>query len=237
MLYALVAPRPLMMSTALHDSVENTWAIEKFFEEIHKVYDLLGHPRKYRPALSSRTARPGLGDVCAHNEFLERAIERKSIAEAFPYRPYHAFDYDQWAKKNPPAPAPAKLPAQAGRVQIVEHVRWLLGKAPPTRAPVYEIKTPAKAEDPTRVDFDQILAAAAPKPMLVIAPQRDWHATHAEVATAVTRARMTCAKNGAGDRLTLESPDRWLEYNRPMQAQTVDWLRRQSSNPASAAPR
>lgn len=414
MLYALVAPRPLMMSTALHDSVENTWAIEKFFEEIHKVYQLLGQPGniglRYRPGPHA----PDEGTFAAHNEFLERAIERKSIAEAFPYRPYHAFSYDEWARKNPPAPAPAKISGQADRAQIVERIQWLLGKAPAAKTPHYEIKAPAKAEDPTRVvfdhglvgdvfyppaaarpksgklpavlwlgtfnnsvsyrngpgfagenaqaffpkagfvmmaydpiatrdrheerrtfydrhpdwslmgkmvqdardaltglaacpdvdpdrifvvgyamggmvasylmalderpagativagftpfrsdtddrgtggvrrwshyygwlprlgafvgreseipvDFDQILGAAAPKPMLVIAPQRDWHATHADVAAAVSAARDTYAGRGAADGLKIESPDRWLEYNRSMQSQTTDWLRTQVS--------
>jgi len=42
---------------------------------------------------------------------------------------------------------------------------------------------------------------------------------------------------GFADRLTLDSPDRWLEYNRSMQAKTVDWLRRQSSNSATSAER
>jgi len=414
MLYALVAPRPIMMSTALHDSVENTWAIEKFFEEIHNVYELLGQPGniglRYRPGPHA----PDEGTYAAHNEFLLRAIEQKSIAEAFPYRPYHAFDYEQWAKKNPPAPAPAKLPAHAARAQIVERIQWLLGKAPSAPVPTHEIKTPARAEDPTKVvfdrglvgdvyyppaasrpknaklpgvlwlgpfnnsvgfrngpgnagedarsffprsgfvmmaydpiatrdrheerrtfydrhpdwslmgkmvqdardaltglaacpdvdpdrlfvvgyamggmvasylmalddrpagativagftpfrsdtdergtggvrrwshhygwlprlgafigreqdipiDFDEILAAAAPKPMLVIAPQRDWHSTHADVTAAVSSARKAYDDKSAADRLSLESPDRWLEYNRLMQAQTVAWLRRQSS--------
>jgi len=422
MLYALVAPRPIMMSTALHDSVENTWAIEKFFEEIHKVYELLGQPGniglRYRPGPHA----PDEGTYAAHNEFLLRAIEQKSIAEAFPYRPYHAFDYEQWAKKNPPAQAPAKLPAHAVRAQIVEHIQWLLGKAPSARVPTHEIKTPSRAGDPTKVvfdhglvgavyyppaasrpknaklpgvlwlgpfnnsvgfrngpgnagedaqsffprsgfvmmaydpiatrdrheerrtfydrnpdwslmgkmvqdardaltglaacpdvdsdrlfvvgyamggmvafyvmalddrpagatvvagftpfrsdtddrgtggvrrwshhygwlprlgsfvgreqdipvDFDQILAAAAPKPMLVIAPRRDWHATYADVEAAVSAARSVYGDKGFADRLTLDSPDRWLEYNRSMQAKTVDWLRRQSSNSATSAER
>jgi len=77
------------------------------------------------------------------------------------------------------------------------------------------------------VDFDQILGAAAPRPMLIIAPKRDWHTTHADVAAAVSAAQEVYARGGAAGKLTLQSPDRWLEYNRSMQAQTVDWLRGQ----------
>ncbi len=263
MLYALVAPRPLMMSTALHDSVENTWAIEKFFEEIRKVYDLLGTPGniglRYRPGPHA----PDEGTYTAHNEFLLRAIAQQSIAEAFPCRPYHVWNYDEWVKKFPPGPTPEKASAKADRTQIVERIKWLLGEAPPARVPRHEIKPSTRPEVPMKVvfdnglvvgyamggmvaaytmalddrpaggtivggftpfrsdtdargtgggrrwshhygwlprlgafvgreqeipiDFDQILAAAAPKPMLVIAPKRDWHATYADVETAKFR--------------------------------------------------
>jgi hypothetical protein len=87
MIYALVAPRPLMMSTALHDPVENTWGIERVFEQVQEVYKLLGRPEniglRYRPGPHA----PDAGAYAAHNEFLLRAIEGKSITESFPYRP------------------------------------------------------------------------------------------------------------------------------------------------------
>ncbi|HEY0968378.1 MAG TPA: dienelactone hydrolase family protein [Opitutaceae bacterium] len=416
MIYALVAPRPLLMSTALHDSVEHTWGIERVFESLRDVYSLLGQPGnlglRYRPGLHA----PDEGAYAAFNEFLLQAIDRKNIAEAFPYQPYHPWDYKAWAAAHPPARPPSRLPADAGREQVVERVRWLLGDAPPPTALRPEFKEPAAAGqpaklvygnglvgdlyyppaplrtagqklpavlwlgpfntavsyrlgpgfvgeaasalftkagfalmsydpiatrdrheerrvfyekhpdwslmgkmvqdardalaglaarpdvDPTRiyvvgyamggmvasylmalderpagavmvagftpfrtdtddrgtggvrrwshdygwlprlgtfvgreqeipVDFDQILAAAAPKPMLVIAPRRDWHSTHAEVAAAVAAAQRAYRAGGAAGALTLESPDRWLEYNESMQTQTVDWLRQQLARP------
>lgn len=414
MLYALIAPRPVLMHTALHDSVETTWAIEKFYEEIHKVYAFLGQPEnlglRYRPGPHA----PDEGTYAASNDFLLRAIARKSITEAYPYKPYHAFDYDRWAAKNPPPPAPATLTSKASRDQTLSHIQWLLGDAPPAQTPQYSLKQPARdggphkvvfenglvgdvfyppaasrpagkklpavlwlgpfntavsyrngpgfagenAEslfpragfvmmaydpiatrdrhderrvfydkypswslmgkmvqdardaltglsacpevDPDRlfvvgyamggmvaavvsavdtrpagsvvvagftpfrtdtdargtggvrrwshyygwlprlgafvgreqdipIDFDHILAASAPTPMLVIAPQRDWHATHSDVAAAVAAAR------GPGpERITLDSPDRWLEFNRSMQARTLEWLRNQAPRTETA---
>jgi dienelactone hydrolase len=413
MIYALVAPRPLLMSTALHDPVENTWGIERVFEHVRGVYKLLGHPEniglRYRPGPHA----PDAGAYAAHNEFLICASEGKSVADWFPYQPYHVWNYEEWLGKQPQVGAPTKAPADASRDEIIGRIQWLLGSAPTLQAPRAEIKTPKGADDPLKVvldggllcdvyyppaelrpagrklpavlwlgafntsagykhgpgtpgalaqeylprggyvmmgydpigtrnrhaerrvfydehaqwslmgkmvqdardaltglagcpdvdpdrifvvgygmggmvasflmalderpagatiiagftplrsdtdakgtggvrrwshlygwlprlgafvgreeeipvDFDQILAAAAPRPLLIIAPRRDWHATHADVAAAVATAQTAYARQGSADKLTLISPDRWLEYSRSMQAQTVAWLQSQA---------
>jgi poly(3-hydroxybutyrate) depolymerase len=413
MIYALVAPRPLLMSTALHDPVENTWGIERVFEQVREVYELLGRPEniglRYRPGPHA----PDAGAYAAHNEFLLRAIEGQSIAETFPYRPYHPWHYEAWAAKQPPLKSPAKAAANVSREQITERIQWLLGDAPALTSPQAEIRMSTRPESPAKVvfengfsadvyyppaaqrpegrklpavlwlgsfntsagykngpgspgapaqdvfpraglvmlaydpigarnrheerrvfydrhpnwslmgkmvqdarialgglascpdvdpdrifvvgygmggmvtsflmalddrpagaaiiagftpfrsdtdvrgtggvrrwshlygwiqrlgpfvgreqeipiDFDQILVAAAPRPMLIMAPTRDWHTTHADVVAAVSSAQQEYARRGGAGQLTLESPDRWLEYNRAMQAQTVDWLHSQA---------
>jgi len=415
MIYALVAPRPLLMSTALHDPVENTWGIERVFEQVQVVYKLLGRPEniglRYRPGPHA----PDAGAYAAHNEFLLRAIEGKGIAESFPYQPYHPWNYEAWAAKQPQLEAPARSPVDASREQITERIHWLLGNGPTTKVPQAEIRMPTRADAPVRVvfdnglsadvyyppaaqrpdgqklpavlwlgafntsagykhgpgtpgdlaqdffpragfvmlgydpigtrdrheerrvffdkhpdwslmgkmvqdardalgglagcpdvdpdrifvvgygmggmvtsflmalddrpagaaiiagftpfrsdtdargtggvrrwshlygwlprlgtfvgredeipiDFDQILAAAVPRPMLVMAPTRDWHTTHADVVAAVSAAQMAYARNSGADKLTLQSPDRWLEYNRTMQVQTVNWLHSQAAS-------
>lgn len=412
MIYALVAPRPLLMSTALHDGVENTWGIERVFEQIREVYQLLGHSEniglRYRPGPHA----PDEGAYAAHNEFLLQAIEGKSVAGLFPYQPYHPWNYATWAAKQPSDVAPERAPADATRKQVAERVHWLLGEAPSAHETKAEIKQPVRANAPLRVvfdnglacdvyypaaeqrppgqklpavlwlgafntsagykhgpgtpgelpqeffprtgfvlmgydpiatrnrheerrvfyekypqwslmgkmvqdardalhqlvrcpdvdpdrifvvgygmggmvtalvmaiddrpagaaiiagftpfrtdtdergtggvrrwshlygwlprlgafvgrenqipiDFDQILGAAAPRPLLVIAPRRDWHATYADVEAAVSAAQAAYVRQGGAGKLTLSSPDRWLEYNRSMQQQTVNWLHRQ----------
>lgn len=418
MIYALVAPRPLLMSTALHDPVENTWGIERVFEQVQAVYQLLGQGGnvglRYRPGPHA----PDDEAYAAFNEFLLSAIDGKHIADAFPYQPYHKWNYEEWAAKRARNAPTTKVPVDATRDQVAQQIHWLLGDAPQIPAAQPQIRTSPKPNesvkvdfknglsadvyyppaehrsagqklpavlwlgafntsagykygpgtpgdlphelfpsagfvmmgydpigtrnrheerrafydaypewslmgkmvqdardalgglarcsnvDPDRIfvvgygmggmvasflmalddrpagaaivagftpfrsdtsaqgtggvwrwshlygwlprlgefigreaeipiDFDQILGAAAPRPMLIIAPTRDWHATHADIVTAVSAARDVYSHRGGAGKLTLQSPDRWLEYNRSMQAQTVDWLHIQvASGPA-----
>lgn len=159
MIYALVAPRPLIMSTALHDPVENTWGIERVFEQVQEVYKLLGQHQniglRYRPGPHA----PDAGAYAAHNEFLLRASEGKSIADSFPYQPYHPWNYAAWAAKQPHMEAPSRLPVDATREQIAAQIRWLLGDAPPVKVPQAEIKQPNRADAPVKVVFGQGLSA------------------------------------------------------------------------------
>ncbi|HEX2972382.1 MAG TPA: alpha/beta fold hydrolase, partial [Tepidisphaeraceae bacterium] len=77
------------------------------------------------------------------------------------------------------------------------------------------------------VDFDEILASIAPRPMLVIAPKLDWHASHEEVARAVAAAGKEYEQLGTADRLKLERPEKWIEFNDAMQGRVVEWLMEQ----------
>jgi pimeloyl-ACP methyl ester carboxylesterase len=60
-------------------------------------------------------------------------------------------------------------------------------------------------------DFDDLLSAIAPRPVLVVQPQLDRDAAPAAVREAVERARGAYSKMGAADHLTLNEP--W-DYNR-----------------------
>ena len=437
-IYALIAPRQVLMSTAIQDSVENTWAVEQMFQSIRPVWELLGKPenlaQRYHPGLHA----PDAGTLAAHNQFLMLAADGKSVAEAFPFRPLHPWDYAAWAKKNAPAAGILALPMisdptrdvagkaiaaeqwPAARTRICAQINWLLGDgpayqpapseigvgeseadaklltrlnpAPPQRTkcrfgdgingnfhypsatkptgklptviwlaplhtssgytPAYRIGdipylTLAKAgflvfgfdpigtanrqaerqefydrypawslmgkmvhdtrhaidaalanpdvdpkqvylvgfgmggmvatftaaldervvgavsvagftpfrtdtaaagtggiqryshlygwlprlgafvQDEARVpvDFNEILAATAPRRMLVIAPTLDWHATHADVARTVELAGKAYALLGAPSALQLQSPERFIEFNNDMQAQVIGWLK------------
>jgi pimeloyl-ACP methyl ester carboxylesterase len=75
-------------------------------------------------------------------------------------------------------------------------------------------------------DFDEVIAAIAPRPVLVIEPELDRDATPADVHDAVERARAIYALYGAADRLGLAEP--W-DYNRlgaKTQDDAIDWMSR-----------
>ena len=74
----------------------------------------------------------------------------RSVAEAFPYQPFHVWDYDGWAADHPPADDPAGMPQRglsdptvgpdgrriapadwpARRQDIQRRIDWLLGDGP-----------------------------------------------------------------------------------------------------------
>jgi dienelactone hydrolase len=126
--YALIAPRPVLMSTAINDDVESTWAVEQMYESIAPVWELLGRAGnlalRYRPGQH----HPDAATCSAHSRFLVLCSEGKPPAETFPWRPYHPWNYEAWARQNPvPAPplARPKTPEQTRRL-----IGWLLGEGP-----------------------------------------------------------------------------------------------------------
>jgi dienelactone hydrolase len=74
------------------------------------------------------------------------------------------------------------------------------------------------------VDYDDILGAIAPRPVLVVAPQLDRYAPVAEVRRTVDAARARYKAAGRENALALETP---LDFNRlPAATQELvfDWL-------------
>lgn len=78
------------------------------------------------------------------------------------------------------------------------------------------------------MDFDEILACAAPCPLLVIAPALDRHANSAEVAKAVRRARAVYEASGAGESLKcVTQPDNWNRLTEETVEEVINWLAQQ----------
>jgi pimeloyl-ACP methyl ester carboxylesterase len=121
------------MSTAINDSVENTWAVEQMYQSIAPVWQLLGKSGnlavRYRPGQH----HPDAATYSAHSQFLTLCAEGKSPAEAFPWRPYHPWNYEVWARQNPVPPPP--LPRAKTPEQTRQLIGWLLGDGP-SYAPV-----------------------------------------------------------------------------------------------------
>ena len=102
--YALIAPRPVLMSTATNDDVENTWAVEHMYDLVHPVWEFLGRPGnlavRYRPGPHA----PDDATYHAYSEFLEAMVAGKPADGLFPYNPIHVWNYEKWAAENKPNP-------------------------------------------------------------------------------------------------------------------------------------
>jgi pimeloyl-ACP methyl ester carboxylesterase len=75
-------------------------------------------------------------------------------------------------------------------------------------------------------DYDGLLAAIAPRPVLVVSPQLDRDATPSDVHGAVEKARKVYDLYKAGEKLGLEEP--W-DYNRlPTETQdrAIEWMKK-----------
>jgi dienelactone hydrolase len=86
-------------------------------------------------------------------------------------------------------------------------------------------------------DFDGLIAAIAPRPVLVVEPTMDRISDPAEVRAAVARADRVYALYQAGDRLALYEPKDYTRLPAPTQDRAVAWLNQaQQPAPAAAAP-
>jgi dipeptidyl aminopeptidase/acylaminoacyl peptidase len=76
-------------------------------------------------------------------------------------------------------------------------------------------------------DFEEVLALAAPKPVLVVAPLLDRYAPVADVRRGVEAARKAYAESGKPGVLLLDTPLEFNRFTRPMQERVFDWLAEQ----------
>lgn len=151
-LYALFAPRSVLMSTGINDHVESTWTVEQVYKTIKPVYSLLGAPGNI--ALRYRPGQHGIDEATrsAYNEFLLIATGLTSgiVDEKFPFNPYHIWDYTDWAKNYSPKIVVSEMPKYgisdptidrngkkltferwaSRREEIRKQILWLLGEGP-----------------------------------------------------------------------------------------------------------
>lgn len=143
-LLALSAPRPLLLSIALNDSVESTWAMQQTYLAALPVYRLLGAEEKMRVMW-----RPGGHET--HPTVIERYLDwcdtqfRRGRYN-FPERMIYPTDWEAWQRRNEETVgvaefAPRSLDAtlsagstgewQQRREGVRRAVRQMFGDAPP----------------------------------------------------------------------------------------------------------
>lgn len=128
-LVALSAPRPCLLSIALNDNVESTWAMEKTYLSVKPVYSLYGEEDNlrimYRP-LSHET----------WPTVIERYVDWCDLHfgrgdAAFPEHLIHPHDWDAWAQQQGLVAEPEAVPL-GDRAALERAVTAMLGDMPPT---------------------------------------------------------------------------------------------------------
>ncbi|MBW3624075.1 MAG: alpha/beta hydrolase [Armatimonadetes bacterium] len=80
-------------------------------------------------------------------------------------------------------------------------------------------------------DLSDLLAGFAPRPVLVISPQLDWRAPSERVKAQVEEARKAYDLHNAAGKLEQQSPETYNQFGPEMQAQVIEWLKRQGDRP------
>jgi len=79
-------------------------------------------------------------------------------------------------------------------------------------------------EDRVPFDFDEVLAAAAPKPVLLVAPTLDRYARVADVRREVETSKKVYDLLGRSGSLEFETPMEINRFSRRLQQRAFDWL-------------
>src|SRR5690625_3400095 len=82
------------------------------------------------------------------------------------------------------------------------------------------------ADHPDRlpVDFPEIIASIAPRPLLVMAPELDRHADADQVEEALQEVGSVYSLYEAGDRLQVQTPREYNTFSAAQQQELLDWL-------------
>ena len=149
-LYALLAPRPLLMSVGTEDQVENAWAVDQVYDIVNPVYDLLDGEGKlllyYRPGGHT------IDDLVTFGRFSEFLLaatrDDGSLATVVDHKRLYPWDFESWAASQPPldpesfpssasvpngihtAPGRAVPPGGIDRDAVRKHINWILGDGP-----------------------------------------------------------------------------------------------------------
>jgi dienelactone hydrolase len=74
-------------------------------------------------------------------------------------------------------------------------------------------------------DFDDLIALIAPRPVLIVQPQKDRDADPEEVRAAVSRAQKIYTFSGAEKKLELQEPDDYGRLTNATQDRVIQWMR------------
>ena len=147
-LIACIAPRACLVSTALNDNVESTWAIQETYLSVKHVYELLGAADRLQVRWRSGTHGTQAEDIEAYLDWFDTQFGRAKCD--FPERLFHP-RYEEWLKVSDQNIEPTAFPERgtddlliaddgsaitstdqwrARREEIVSRIQFGLGDAP-----------------------------------------------------------------------------------------------------------
>ncbi len=140
-LMALIAPRGLMLSTALSEGASNPWGIEQAYKATKKVYKFLGEENKI--AIKSRNGLHGISakDMEDYIDFFDYVFDRSQ------YKPenrlFYNYSFDDWRDKSGESIDLMNFPKletlmnaesltewENKKVEVLKSIKWALGDKP-----------------------------------------------------------------------------------------------------------
>lgn len=146
---ALVAPRGLMLSTAINETASNPWGIEQAFLDTRRVYRFLGDDS--RLAIRSRQGKHSVSarDIEDYVDFFDYVFGRSQVKPE--NRLNYPYSFESWLKRNDESRMRADMPRsrenssmqpggftgtslrewEAEKEVIKSQIGWMLGERPP----------------------------------------------------------------------------------------------------------
>ncbi len=139
---ALIAPRGLMLSTALTEGASNIWAIEQAFHASQKVYDYLGAEKNL--AIRTRYGEHGVSarEMEIYVDFFDYVFNRTEYPPK--NRLYTSYSFKEWAERSGEKVNPTSYPEKTENTlsvnsvtewknkksEILKQINWVLGDEP-----------------------------------------------------------------------------------------------------------
>lgn len=146
---ALIAPRGLMLSTAINEGASNPWGIEQAYHATQEVYRFLGQENNL--AIRSRYGKHSVSarDMEDYIDFFDFVFKRSDHKPE--NRLFYNYSFDEWRALSGESVDPAKYPVrdlndmanaqdkplasvqnwEKKKPEILANIRWALGAEPP----------------------------------------------------------------------------------------------------------
>jgi pimeloyl-ACP methyl ester carboxylesterase len=150
-LISIIAPRPVMLESAITEDQGNPWGIEQTYKSVKKIYDFLGVDSSIAILLRGGRHQHSLRDMQRYLDFFDHAFGRghmnmkRKNREYYDYL-YYDYSFKKWKQQKDESINPLNFPVVSKKHTISfmdkvslfpkqdslrKKIRWLLGKRPP----------------------------------------------------------------------------------------------------------